>query len=36
MTVMIGLLFMSGGAYAETLTCAGATLSVGRAATAAR
>ncbi|MCK6514809.1 hypothetical protein L6R46_07120 [Myxococcota bacterium] len=28
MTVMIGLLFMSGGAYAETLTCAGATLSL--------
>ncbi|MCK6515531.1 hypothetical protein L6R46_10815, partial [Myxococcota bacterium] len=26
MSVMIGLLFMSGGAHAETLTCAGATL----------
>ncbi|MBK7761563.1 MAG: hypothetical protein IPI35_35210 [Deltaproteobacteria bacterium] len=28
MSVMIGLLFMSGGAHAETLTCAGATLSL--------
>ncbi|MCK6523693.1 hypothetical protein L6R49_19965 [Myxococcota bacterium] len=28
MSVMIGLLFMSGGAYAETLTCAGATLTL--------